>query len=129
MMTRINRIRRKLIDRGGRAGFSLVEIMMVMVILSVGILPLAVIHHQARREVTESDQYTQAMTVAQAEMERIKGLGFGNAAADTGQEGIITWTCAVNNVSFGMDRIEVTATWQSHDGPQVLSVADLVSIR
>lgn len=119
--------------RGGcrdrRSGFSLVEILVVLMIISVGILPIAVVQHRARREVTESDQHTQAITVAQAQLERIKGRGFGNAAPDSGQVGRIMWNATVTNVSFGMDRVTVTASWNNHDGAQSLTIADLVSLR
>ena len=80
--------------RPGREGFSLVEIMMVLMILAVGILPVAVIQHQARREVDESDMLHPGLTVAQSQLERIKGMGFGTRrptrawpAASTGPPG------------------------------------------
>lgn len=113
----------------GRDGFTLVEIMMVLVILSIGVLPLAIIQHRARREVTESDHYTRALTVAQSELERIKGLGFGEAAADSGVTDIVTWRATVTNVSMGMDRIELTASWQQESGVESVSISDLVSMR
>ena len=115
--------------RSGRQGFTLVEIMMVLLILSLGILPIAVIQHRARREVTESDNFTRAITVAQGQMERIKGLGFGNAAADSGVIDNITWTSNITTVITGLERIEVTASWQSPDQMEQLTIADLVSIR
>jgi len=132
MMQRIQAVWRFWRSRGpvvSRAGFSLIEILMVLLILSVGILPMAIVHHRARREVTEADQYTQALAVAQSQMERIKGMGFGNAAADSGQEGIIKWECSVTNVTMGLDRIEVTSSWQGQGGEETLMVADLVSLR
>ena len=112
-----------------RGGFSLVEIMMVLMILSVGIIPLAVIQHRARSEVMESDVYTQSMNVAQSQLERIKGLGFGAAAPDSGLVGNIQWNATVNNVAFGLDRITVTTTWTNGKGQQSVTVADLVSMR
>ena len=87
-MNRLHRLFQRLRQTGpGREGFSLVEILMVLMILTVGILPLAIIQHRARQDVIESDRYSQAITVAQSQLERIKGLGFGNAAPDTGQVG------------------------------------------
>ena len=112
-----------------RRGFTLVEIMMVLMILTVGVLPLAVIQHRARHDVTESDRYTRGMSVAQTELERIKGMGFGVAAADTGVVEGITWISQVNNVSFGLDRVQVTATWRDGNGVSSLTVSDLVSMR
>ena len=130
MMHKLNQKFRKLQRRRlGREGFSLVEIMMVLMILSVGIIPLAVIQHQARRDVEESNIYTQSLNVAQSQLERIKGLGFGAAAPDSGVVGNIQWTARVTNVSFGMDRVEVTTTWLGGGGTQTISVADLVSMR
>jgi len=117
------------IGRPGRDGFSLVEILMVLLVMTIGILPVAVIQHRARREVSESDRYSQAVTVAQAQMERIKGRGFGVAAPDSGSEGQIDWVCTVTNVSVGLDRVEITASWNSAQGPESLTVADLVSTR
>ena len=110
-------------------GFTLVEIMAVLFILSVGVLPLAVIQHQAKREVTESDKFTQAMLVAQDQLERVKGMGFGDAVSDSGSAGSITWVCTVTNQSFGLDRIELTASWQSGTDVRSLTLADIVSMR
>ena len=110
-------------------GFTLVEILMVLFILSVGILPLAVIQHQARREVTEADHYTEAMMVAQEQLERLKGQGFGNAVSDSGMVGRINWVCRVSNESFGLDRLELTASWDSRGETRSMVIADIVSLR
>jgi len=122
-------LRRGRISLPGREGFTLVEILMVLVILSVGVLPIALIQHRARREVTQSDIYTRAITVAQAQMERIKSQGFGNITNETGADGVINWTSTVTNVGFGLDRIEVAVTWQEGGAPMTLTFADLVSMR
>lgn len=134
MMRGLNRRFRRFLARGrfglpGRDGFSLVEILMVLMVLSVGILPVVIIQHRARREVSESDRYSQAVTVAQAQMERIKGMGFGTAAPDSGAEGQINWVCNVTNIGIGLDRVEITARWSSASGQEALTIADLVSMR
>jgi prepilin-type N-terminal cleavage/methylation domain-containing protein len=121
--------RRLQAPRPGREGFSLVEIMMVLVILSVGVLPIAVIQHRARAEVGEADRHTQAIAVAQMQLERMKSLGFGNIAADNGVSGNVTWVAQVNNVAFGLDRVTVTTTWQNKSVVETLTVSDLVSMR
>lgn len=115
--------------RADRQGFTLVEIMMVMVILAVGVLPIAVIQHQARREVNEADRHTQAIAVAQMQMERMKSQGFGQIAAGNGTVGNVDWVAQVQNVSFGLDRITVTASWRNKDVVETLVVSDLVSMR
>ncbi len=113
----------------GRDGFTLVEILVVLGILTVGIIPLAMVQTRARREVSKSDRYTQAITVAQAQLETMKGEGFGGAAPDSGQVGQIQWQTNLQNVAFGLDRIEVTVTWSDGARNQALQVSDLVSMR
>ena len=112
-----------------REGFTLVEIMMVLLILSVGILPVAVIQHQARKEVSEADRYTEGITIASTQMERIKGMGFGVATPDSGATGNVNWVAQINNVSFGLDRVVVTASWRNGNATESLTITDLMSMR
>lgn len=112
-----------------RDGFTLVEILVVLAILTIGILPLAMVQTQARHEVSKSDRYTQAITLAQSQLEQMKGAGFGNAVPDSGQVGAIQWRTAVQNVSFGLDRLETTVIWFDGVRDQTLLVSDLVSTR
>ena len=132
MLNKLNKRWRKFMNQGptlDRDGFTLVEILMVLMILSVGILPIAVIQHRARQEVSESDRYTEGITIASAQLERIKGMGFGNAAADSGATGYVNWVANIDNVGFGLDRIVVTASWQNGADVESLTVTDLMSMR
>ena len=134
MMSRMNRKIRSMLAVGrlpglGRGGFTLVEIMMVLMILTVGVLPIAIIQHRARREVSEADRHTQAIELAQLHLERTKGMGFGNAVSDSGSAGHVNWAVRVTNVSFGLDRVQVTTTWQNDGQQESLTVSDLVSMR
>ena len=119
-------LRDRFLDRGG---FTLTEILVVLAILMIGILPLAMVQARARHEVSRSDQYTQAITLAQSQLEQMKGVGFGNAAPDSGQVGRIRWATNVQNVSFGLDRLEVTVQWFDGARDQTIQVSDLVSMR
>jgi prepilin-type N-terminal cleavage/methylation domain-containing protein len=134
MMSRMNRNIRNMLAAGrlprcGREGFTLVEILMVLMILTVGVLPIAIIQHQARHEVSEADRHTQGIELAQMHLERVKGMGFGNAVPDSGQTGQIAWVVRVTNVSLGLDRVQVTASWQNDNVQETLTVADLISTR
>lgn len=123
------KLRQRMQRNPDRQGFSLVEIMMVLVILAVGVLPIAVVQHRARAEVGQADRHTQAIAVAQMQLERMKSQGFGNIAAENGVDGNVTWVSQVNNVSFGLDRITVTATWRNKSVIESLTVSDLISMR
>lgn len=116
-------------SRPERDGFTLVEMLVVMMILAVGILPVAIVQHQARQEVVKSDLHAEAVNVCQSNLERLKAQGFGVAAPDSGISGRISWNAQVTNVAFGLDRIDVTATWQTNQGMETITIADLVSMR
>lgn len=113
----------------GRDGFSLTEIMVVLMILGIGIVPLAMVQSRARTEVTRSDHLTQAVVLGQTQLELMKGAGFGNAAPDSGQADQLRWWTNVQNVSFGLDRIEVTVTWFDGARDQTLQMSSLLSMR
>jgi Tfp pilus assembly protein PilV len=117
------------LSRPKRGGFTLTEIAVVMVVLVLGILPLAIVQTRAREEVRESNRFTQAITLAQEQLEQVKGLGFGNAQPDSGTVGEIDWESRVTLVSFGLERIEVEVSWQDVDGPKTMVLADMVSVR
>jgi len=115
--------------RPDRGGFTLVEILIVMAILSIGIVPLAVVQSNARREVNHADRYTQAIVLAQSRIEQAKGAGFGNAVPDSGDVGQLRWVADVQNVSFGMNQVGVTVTWNDGRVNQTLRMVSLVSMR
>lgn len=115
--------------RPDRGGFTLIEILIVMAVLSIGIIPLAVVQSNARREVSHADRYTQAIALAQSRIEQAKGVGFGAAQPDSGDTGQLRWVTDVRNVSFGMNQIGVTVTWNDGRAGQTLRMVSLVSMR
>lgn len=123
------RARHARIPRPDRDGFTLVEVMVVLVIITIGILPLALVQTRARQEVGEADRFTQAMTIAQEQLEWAKGLGFASAAADSGTEGAVFWRTQVDSLDFGLNRVRVTVIFPQGATDDTLSVASLVSMR
>ena len=111
------------------AGFSLVELMVVLVILAIGLLPLALIQTRAQQDVFESGQYTEALQVAQLQMEAAKSQGFGNAVTDSGIVDVYTWRATVTNVSFGLDQIVVQVQWNEKGRQRNIQIMDRLSFR
>jgi prepilin-type N-terminal cleavage/methylation domain-containing protein len=129
-MTRYTRYKHNIEDTTSLdAGFSLVELMVVLVILTIGLLPLALIQTRAQQDVFESGQYTEALQVAQLQMEQAKSQGFGNAVTDSGAVDSYTWTTTVNNVSFGLDEITVDVTWNEKGRQRTVQIMDRISFR
>ncbi len=123
------RLCRRFAGAPDRAGFTLVEILVVLMIITIGIVPLALVQTRARHEVSRSDELTQAIVLAQNRIEQAKALGFGNAAPDSGEAGRLHWVMTVQNASFGMDRIGVRVTWFDGRTQQDLRMTSLLSLR
>jgi Tfp pilus assembly protein PilV len=106
--------------------------MVVLVILTVGLLPLALVQTRAQQDVFEAGQFTEAVQVAHLQMESAKSLGFGNAAADSGVvDGVYTWIRQVQPVAgeTGLDQITVAVGWDEKGTRRNIMVSDRVSFR
>ena len=74
-------------------GFSLIELMIAMIVLGIGILALIEMQVAAMSGNSSANQMTIATTLAQDQIERLKGLSFFDAAlTDTngGNNGALT---------------------------------------
>ena len=114
---------------GNNKGITLVEIMIVLVVLTLGIIPIAAVQMRSNRDVFHSGQRTEALNVAQMQMERSRSLGFTNAVTDSGVVGGYTWQTTVAPVSFGLNSITVTVLWQEQGTQRNATLRGLVSMR
>ena len=110
-------------------GFSLVELMVVLVFLSIGILALSGVQTSASRDVYKTGRRTRAIALAQNRMEFTRGMGYGNAVPDSGQSEIFTWNTRVDSVGSALQRIQVTVTWPEQGQPTSVQLVDLISGR
>lgn len=126
----LDSLRRKLTAAANnRRGFTLVEVLVVLVIIAIGIMPLALVQTRARQEVTESDRYTRAVTLAQRQLEWTKGMGFNAAVSDSGYVGDLAWRTRVEDVDIGLRRVAVVVTFTQGAQADTLRMASLLSLR
>jgi prepilin-type N-terminal cleavage/methylation domain-containing protein len=120
------------------SGFTLLEVLMAMAILGIGVLTIGVAQLSAIKMSSRSEHMSQAMYLAQDQMETFMAMRPNSAvlgipvvnAPDPG--GIIdidpadndatnytrVWTIEPNTPNAGLTRITVTVTWNmAHRGP------------
>lgn len=102
-------------------GFTLVEILIAIVILTIGTLGVATLTVSIIRGNAFSNRLTTATTLAQDRMEQLKKLGFAGSAALTENYGNITdfapykrvTTVFASTPATGMITVTVTVFWDS----------------
>lgn len=110
-------------------GFTLVELMVALVILTIGLLPLAFVQTRAQQDVFDSGRYTEALEIAQLQMEETKSQGFGVAATDTGTVDNYQWIRDVQNVGQGLDQITVSVSWSERGDQRQVKLINRLSFR
>jgi prepilin-type N-terminal cleavage/methylation domain-containing protein len=86
------------LERSGRRGFSLVEVIIAMVILTVGVLGLAGATGQIVRQITLSDLITERSIAFQTIVERVQAMPYDNVGTGSDSVGIfaIRWSSVDN---------------------------------
>jgi prepilin-type N-terminal cleavage/methylation domain-containing protein len=110
-------------------GVTLVELMVVMIVLAIGLLPLAFVQILSQRDVFHSGQRTEALNIAQMQMERAKTLGFQSAVPDSGITGPFSWRTDVQVAGVGLNLVTVTVQWQERGDPRTVTFRNLLSWR
>jgi type IV pilus assembly protein PilV len=114
-----------LVKRTG--GFTLLEVMIALVILSVGLLGLAALQLVAIRGNSFSSEMTYATMLAQQHAEILKGLPFNDAnlapadeqnphtaiGSSKGVQYAVRWTIADNTPDTDMKTVNLTVQWTS----------------
>jgi len=104
-------------------GFTFIEVLVAMVVLSIGLLGLVALITGVINGNKVSNRITTATVLAQDKMEKIKGVGYYDAEDEAGTEdyGEILWNSSykritgivVDDPETGMKKITVTVYWDS----------------
>lgn len=110
-------------------GFSLVELMVVLVVVAIGVLALSAVQTRSSTDVYATGRHTRALQVAQTRMEIARGAGFALAQADSGATDGFAWHTAVDSVDVGLRRVNVTVRWSEHGAARSVRLLNLLAMR
>jgi len=110
-------------------GFTLMEVLVAMLILTVGLLGMAGLITGIINSNKLSNRISTATVLAQDKMEEIRGVGYDNASGGTEEYNTIS-NCSlykrvtdvtVDDPAAGMKKIVVTVYWDSDNHSVVLN--------
>jgi len=107
---------------GGQRGFTLMEVLVAVALLSVTALAVTTTLVSAQQARARSERWMQAMQLAAEGMEQLRAGAAAVAAAPPGYER--TTTVTAWNGHVGLYALEVTVTW-NHWGAQQLQLTTL----
>jgi type IV pilus assembly protein PilV len=99
-----------------KKGFTLIEVLVALVIFTLGALALASMQVVSTKGSSFSKQATVATTLAQKKMEELRNTPYGSITSDatgvTEQDMVVTWTIVENGTApCRYKNIAVTVTW------------------
>ena len=117
-------------------GFTLIEILVTLTILTLTMPALVRSFGQAQREQALSENKTTALYLLKYQMALIESEGFpeiGNDSGEFGEGSRYTWTSEITDVESeeidGLRSINLTVIWQEQGKEKSISVATLMSDR
>jgi Tfp pilus assembly protein PilV len=108
---------------------TLVELMVVLLIFSIGVLAMASVQTKSGSAVFTTGHETRAMSICQAQIETARADGFGVAVPDSGQTGIYQWETEIVSVNPRMDEVHVIVSWTEQGDQRSVRLNTLLSAR
>jgi len=113
-------------------GLTLLEVLVAMVVLSLGLLALTKMQITAIQVNAASGRLTQGTAFAQDKLEQLMALPYTDPQLDDqtphtetrpAQGYTITWTVAQDALAVGVKTINLTVTWRNRGQPKTFSLA------
>lgn len=117
------------LPRKDEAGWTLVELMIVLVFISIGILALTGIQTRSFTDIHSTGRHTRALDLAREQMEVARAEGFTVATSDSGTVSGFTWVCYVDSVNVGLKRVRTTVSWNVGTEQRSVQLNSLLSAR
>jgi Tfp pilus assembly protein PilV len=108
---------------------TLIEIMVVLVVVSVGVLALSGVQMRSSADVYSTGRHTRALQVAQQRIEIARGGGFALAVSDSGTTDGFAWRTLVDSADVGLRRVRVSVNWTDKRQARSVQLNDLVAQR
>ena len=122
-----------LADNGG---FSFIDLMLSMVVLTIGVLAMADLQVIATRSNNSSKSMAAALTIATAKMEEIKDKGFTSIVAEapvsvpdaaSGLTFTRQVTVTIDSPIAGSKTVKVIVTWSDAKGTHTIPMATVIA--
>jgi type IV pilus assembly protein PilV len=119
------------IRRKGQKGFTLLEFLIAVMVLSVGLLGMASLTGAMINFNRTAYNSTKAVTLAEEKMEELRNLNYQSLTSlsssyDSDSIFTRTWTLTADDPDDNMTTIEVTVTWSWKGSSKSLSLKSIV---
>lgn len=108
-------------DTRAKAGFSLVELVMALVVLAFGVVGLATTTLSITRQLTLAEVTTARVTALQSVIERIRATPYDSLSVggDTIGAMVVSWTATVNTATVQDKAVRIVTV-----GPGLVSISE-----
>jgi type IV pilus assembly protein PilV len=117
-----------------KEGFTLIETMIALVVLSMGLIALAGLQASAMRGNTLSKRMTTAVSIANARVEQIKNMPYANIQSESSTqvtESSMTFTRQVtvsdNSLITNTKTVNITVTWKNGSKSYAVPISTIIS--